>query len=227
MPIASPNKLFVARNTLDTNALFAIKEQLAHVGKQTIKEELQLKKKYYLCFIGRLIGEKQVDYALAVYKFIRERWQDIGFIIVGDGPGRPALEKHVHEKKLTDIVFTGKISEWGKSGKFLFCSDVLINPGEVGLSVNHAFCFALPVVTQKKGEAGPYHGPEIEYIVDGQTGFLCDNGDKEQMAQKITEILKSDLCFGRRASNYCKQNLSLETMVKGMVNAIDYVSLNS
>lgn len=224
--IADRYKLFVARNTLDTDSLSAIKKQLKNAGKQTVKEELQLKKKYHLCFIGRLVTEKQMDYALDVYEIIRQSRQDVGFIIIGDGPERSALENQVNEKKLKDVIFTDAISEWEKSGKFLFCSDVLINPGEVGLSVNHAFCFGLPVVTQKKGEIGPYHGPEIEYVVNGQTGFLCDNGDKEQMAQKIIEIFKNDLYFGHRASTYCKQNLSLRIMIDGIKDAISFVTKN-
>lgn len=221
--VTESNKLFVARNTLDTGALFVIKEQLTNVGKQAIKEELQLKKKHYLCFIGRLIKEKQVDYALDVYEIIKQSRQDVGFIIVGDGPERYALENQVSKKKLTDVVFTGKISEWEKSGKFLFCSDVLLNPGYIGLSTNHALCFGLPVVTQKRGRRGPYHSPEIEYIISGQTGFLCDNGDKEQMAQKIIEFFKNDLYFGHRASTYCKQNLSLRIMIDGIKDSIDSV----
>lgn len=224
--VTKSNKLFVARNTLDTDALFVIKEQLTNVGKQTIKEELQLKKKYYLCFIGRLVAEKQMDYALDVYGIIKQSRQDVGFIIVGDGPERNALENQVSEKKLTDIIFTGKILGWGKSGKFLFCSDVLINPGEVGLSVNHAFCFGLPVVTQKKGETGPYHGPEIEYVVNGQTGFLCDNSDKKQMAQKIIDIFKNDLRFDHSVSTYCKQNLSPRIMIDGIKEAVFFVTKN-
>ena len=130
------------------------------------------------------------------------------------------------KKKLTDVIFTGAISEWDKSGKFLFCSDVLINPGEVGLSVNHAFCFDLLVVTQKEGQTGPYHGPEIEYLINGEAGFMCANGDKEQMAHKIKEIFRNDLYFGHGAGTYCEQHLSLRMIIDGIKDAISFVTKN-
>ena len=52
--------------------------------------------------------------------------------------------------------------------KFFRVSNVVINPGAVGLHLLDAFAAGLPMVTM----ADSRHGPEISYLADGYNGYL-------------------------------------------------------
>ena len=139
-----------------------------------------------------------------------------------DGPEKEKLQRLAENEKIENVIFTGEISDWETSAKYLYCSDLMIIPQSAGLAINHAFSFGLPVVTQKDNPQGPFHGPEIEYVVDSQTGFICDHGNLEQMALCAEKIIGNKTAFTNQVGGYCCNNLRLETMVSGMVAAVNY-----
>jgi len=220
----NPKKLFVARNTLDTKKLFAIRNELEKNGKLAIKEKLNLTKSKYICFIGRLFKEKEVDRLIDVFELINKQKPDVGLVIIGDGPEMSHLKIKVKQKGLEDsTLFTGEIYDWQKSGEYLYISDLMINPGFVGLSVNHAFCFGIPVVTQESAANGPFHSPEIEYIKDGETGYVCKYDDINDMINKSCLILNCPEKYKTKIKKYCESYLKIENMIEGFIDAIEYV----
>lgn len=220
--ITEAGKLFVARNTLDADSLFKIRFELEKIGKQRVKNKLGLQCKHYLCFIGRLVSSKQMDYLIDVYEILRRSVPSVGLVIIGNGPEKKSLQNYANTKMLDSIAFVGEISDWEKSGEYLYACDIMVIPRSVGLSVNHAFCFGLPVLTQESTSEGPFHGPEIEYIVKGETGFVCEVGNREQMVERVKEIFAREAYFKNKVGAYCRENLRLETMINGMVSAINY-----
>lgn len=220
--ITEKQKLFVARNTLDTETLFSIRSKLEKEGRETVKNKLGLKRKNYICFIGRLLEDKQVDYLIDVYELIKKRIADSGLLLIGDGPERNYIEGYVSKNGLKDVYFLGGIDDWEQSGQYLYVSDVMVMPGYVGLSVNHAFCFGLPVITQAGDKNGPFHSPEIEYIIDGETGFICQKGNKEEMTQAITKVFDNKSFFNEKVTTFCKNKLSIDAMVYAIKEAVDF-----
>jgi glycosyltransferase involved in cell wall biosynthesis len=191
-------------------------------GRESIKKRLGLNRGNYVCFIGRLLADKQVDYLIDVYELIKKIRSDTGLLIIGDGPEKNYLEKYVSKKGLKDIHFLGGIADWEQSGQYLYVSDVMVMPGYVGLSVNHSFCFGLPVITQMSDKDGPFHSPEIEYIIDGETGFICQKGNKEEMTQAITKVFDNKSFFNEKVTTFCKNKLSIDTMVYAIKEAVDF-----
>ena len=218
----SPQKLFVARNTLDTPTLFELRRQLEKRGQRSVRRELGLERTHYLIFIGRLLADKRVGELLDVLEILQESGDEIGVLIIGDGPQRQYLEKIARRKKLDDVHFLGAIRDWEVSAPYLYASDVLVNPGYVGLSVNHAYCFGTPVVTQETGAKGPFHSPEIEYVQEGETGYRVANGDQEAMANAVKRVLADRSGFNQRTVQFAEQHLSVDRMVDGMIRAIRY-----
>lgn len=220
--ITSAEKLFVARNTLDSKLLLNIRNQLESNNPEDLKRQLGLKADYYLCFIGRLLADKQVDLFLDVLGKLQQAGVNIGGIIIGDGPEKEKLKSIAEKEKLNEIHLLGNISEWEISGKYLYVSDVMLMPGYVGLSVNHAFCFGLPVITQATGENGPFHSPEVEYIEDGETGYICENGNSDHMVTCVQQIINNRSVFREKTKNYFDTNLSIDNMVNAVVEALQY-----
>jgi len=214
-------KLFVATNTLDTRKIMAIRDKLIIEGKENVKYRLGLERKYYLSFIGRLQPRKKVPYLLDVYEILRKKYAlDLGVLIIGKGDQEP-LKRKVASKGLEDVHLLGTLSD-EKAGEYLFASDVMVMPGWLGLAVNYAFLFRLPVVSQRFGENLRCHGPEASYVQHGQTGWFAEAGDKPGMSKGILHILENWQEYSEHVSEYVDRYLCIEHMLEGFVDAIAY-----
>lgn len=218
-------KLFVAQNTLDTEKLITFKNSLKKLSKDQIKQELKFDKKYNLIYIGRLIKSKKPEYCIKIIKdYINEIGDEIMFHFVGAGEAKEEMENLVLNNKLQDNVkFYGAIYDERVSGKLLYCSDLMIMPGYLGLSVNHAFCFDCPVVSLKQKEDGPFHSPEVEYIIQNKTGYLADSyNDMKYFVFDYLNNKEKQIKF-KKEIEYCIENIcSVDNMLNGFYRSIKY-----
>lgn len=222
------DKIFPALNTLDTNKYLPTRNRLEGIGKNNIKQELGFRHQFNLVFIGRLYEEKWPHYAIDVLDIlVKERGGSIGLHFVGSGKIEKSLVEYAKTKELqNNVFFHGEIYDEDETGKLLFASDMMIMPGCVGLSVNHAFCFDCPVITFESKDLVPAHGPEIEYIIDGQTGFIAKHRNIEDMAETIFKYLNDQAVQGKmkiQIRDMIENVCPVEKLVAGVINAIDYV----
>lgn len=105
-------------------------------------------------------------------------------LLIGDGPERSGAEALVWEKQLSDRVrFLGKLESFVE---VLQGSCVFLLPSEsesFGLAALEAMSCGLPVVASNAGGI-----PEV--VAHGETGFLSDIGDVEEMAANVLSLLK-------------------------------------
>ena len=221
---ANAERLFVATNTLSTGVLFDLRHRLEKDGKDATKRSLGLNAEYYLCFIGRLLSTKQPAYVLQILKSLQKQGCSVGLLFIGDGPEREGLEDQVADERIEEVHFLGAMVDWEQSAPYLYASDALVNPGYVGLSVNHGLCFGLPTVTQQTGPNGPYHSPEVEYIKDGETGFLVENGNDEALLGAIRTIFADRMGFYERATEFAEKYLTVDNFLEGFRDAISYIT---
>jgi len=227
--IKDKRKIFVAPNTLNTDKLLAIRNKLERNGKQIIKNELGFKSKYNLIFIGRLLKEKEPDRAIEVFSLVQKKIKNIEFHFIGDGPMKNRLKIMSKNLGISDKVrFWGTITCDEKTGKLLYASDMMVMPGDIGLSIVHSSCFNCPVITQLSNENSPlHHGPEIEYLINGKTGSFVPYGDNKKMTDVIVEYLLDEdkQKKMKKEIRYMVENIcSIENMIKGFKEAIEYLS---
>ncbi len=133
---------------------------------------------------------KRVEAAVEVFHRIRRQIR-ARFILVGDGPVRPEVERQIAQLGLTeDISFAGEQQELVP---LLSVGDLFLLPSakeSFGLAALEAMACGVPVVASNVGGL-----PEI--IEDGVTGFVCPPDAIELMAARGVEILTSP---ARRAS---------------------------
>ena len=220
------SRVSVAANTINLEPLDPILEQLKAEGKASVKRSLGLKKNQYLVFIGRLQKRKRIDFLLDAYARMTERRDDVGLIVIGDGPEKTRLEKTAKEILLGEIRFIGAL-DFAESAPYLFASDVMVIPGWLGLAVNHGFYFGLPVVTCKGEDDGSGHPPEIEWLEPGVTGIVSKADDADEFARDICEALRRSSEMGVSARKYFHQNLQIGRMIDGFIKGIEIAQAGS
>jgi glycosyltransferase involved in cell wall biosynthesis len=222
------DKMFVAYNSLDTVDLQNIKLELDQRGVDNIKEEISINEKYNLIFVGRMLYDKVLPESfIKIILNLSLKLESIGFHFIGDGEATKSLKEEIKNNNLDNVYIHGSIHDDLLLGKYLYVSDLLLNPGYLGLSVNHALAFGTPVVSFARGEKGPYHSPEVEYVIDGKTGFLIEDYNIDAICDRIIVYLQDDDLKFKMKKEIMKMNTSqcnINKMFEGFKDAINYVT---
>jgi N-acetyl-alpha-D-glucosaminyl L-malate synthase BshA len=116
-------------------------------------------------------------------------------LFVGDGPERPGAEDLCRELGLTDHMrFVGKQEQMEE---ILAVADLFLLTSEYesfGLAALEAMAAGVPVVSTNAGGL-----PEI--AVEGETGYLSEVGDIENMSARAISILESDATLKKFKTN--------------------------
>jgi glycosyltransferase involved in cell wall biosynthesis len=135
---------------------------------------------------GRLSPEKGFDVFVEAASLASWQRSNVGFLLFGDGPMRPALEERIAKLGLADrFVLAG------------FRTDLhRLLPG-LDLAVLSSHTEGLPVAVLEAQAAGvavvaTAVGGTPEVIVDGQTGWLVPPADPAALADRIILALADD-----------------------------------
>ncbi|MCM8786232.1 MAG: glycosyltransferase [Candidatus Omnitrophica bacterium] len=180
-----------------------------------LKEEFGIKNEKIILTGGRLSFEKNLKRFLFVAKKIKGDFENVKFLIVGEGEEKERLKKLAENLNIKDsVIFTGYRNDLPELIKI---SDtvVLISlwEGMPNLIIEGMTC-KKPVICTKIGG-----GKEI--IKDGENGFLVDPDDEEEIKEKILFLLKNDekcKIMGEKGYNFAKKTFSLKNMVENYQN---------
>jgi glycosyltransferase involved in cell wall biosynthesis len=226
----NPEKIFVAKNTLDTDTLLKIHRMLVTEGRDEVKKRLHFIAKYNIIYIGRLLKEKLPDLLIKMIDDLSpEVKNSLCIHYVGDGPARADLEELINSNLSykNSVKFHGKVYDDERTGELLYAADIMILPGEIGLSVNHALIFQCPVFTFEKNESGPWHGPEEDYIINGLTGYKVKEQTSSELGRTVDQYLKDtglQRSMRDKIEVFVKKELLVENMVGGISDCINYVN---
>lgn len=137
-----------------------------------------------LTHISNFRPVKRIEDVIRVFDIV-QRSVPSKLLLVGEGPDR--MKAETLAKKLgikNKILFLGNSQE---VPKILCYSDVFLLPSEsesFGLAALEAMAAATPVISTNTGGL-----PEVN--IHGETGYLSDMGDVEDMAQNTLKILES------------------------------------
>jgi len=218
---------FVAPNTLDTVTLVKYRKKFDSVGKGMLKAELGIIEKYHFVYVGRLLEDKQIDLLFKAYSKLKNQ-NKIRLSIIGAGPELLRLRKLAEELNLINCFFLGEILDQVEVGKWIYISDAFVMPGRLGNSVVHSFCFGVPIISQKKDYF--YHGEGIGYIKNNENAFLAKDNDELDFAEKMKILMENPLIAEEMkevAIKTVEDDCSLEKMIEGFENAINYVTKNN
>lgn len=165
-------------------------------------------------FCGSIYEEKRIDFLLKSCEVIRNKKKNFFLIVVGDGPDAGKVKEFAETNKW--VIFMG--AQRGKEKAIAFkSSDIILNPGLVGLHILDSFIAGKPMITL----ASSLHSPELSYLESGFNGLIID-GDYIEYADSCIKILsdKGSLQMMKNNALLSAKKYTLGNMVNNFLNGI-------
>jgi len=215
-----PSKIFRAPNAS------VIAESFKLPNDKIAEYNAKLRGNFNILYLGRLVRYKGADYLIKAFYILRREMQNVRLIIVGNGDFKYELMQLVQELNVPDVKFVEKCKDEERAIYYQMC-DLFVLPSiwqkkyceAWGLVLNEAMQFSKPVITTDAV------GAAYDLVKNGVNGFIVKNGDVEALYRAMREIAKSPRLaefMGEQSRNIIK-NFTYENMVKGFINAINFV----
>jgi glycosyltransferase involved in cell wall biosynthesis len=203
------SKVWTANNTVNFTVFPEIRQT-----KAEIKAEFGISFEKVVLFVGRMRPVKKVEHLIETFNQIHE--PGCGCVIVGDRMDYD-LESMIRG---TNIRYLGELfdPENIQVSKLFKMADLFVIPGDVGLGMNQAFYWGLPVVTEDGLQP-----PEIHYLKNGRSGFIVPENDIAALREKTLLLLKDDALraeFSQNAREDIHREASVETMFQGFLQCV-------
>ncbi|MHA1569775.1 MAG: glycosyltransferase family 4 protein [Alphaproteobacteria bacterium] len=213
-----PATVFIARNTQDLAPMQARAERLGRApapGRPS------------LLTIGRFSADKDFARLVRIFKTLRGEFPDAHLTLIGDGPDADRVRAEAGELLGGAIDMPGLIYDEDELAARFMAADLVVFPGAVGLSVNHALAYGVPVVAYDRTARGPFHHPEIAYVVNGITGQRVAEYSEAAMHRALADFLRRHPDprreFGPTIDRYVRENIALDVMVEDFARVRDFL----
>ena len=143
-----------------------------------------------LLTVTRLVPRKGVDKVLEALPAVIQKFPDLVYLIVGDGPQQQALQQRTLELGMGDrVIFAGAIDH-GKTVDFYNAADIVVLPNraEGGESDGLPLVF-LEANACAKPVIGGTAGGTPEIVRHGENGLLVDGGNVAEIAAALSTLL--------------------------------------
>jgi glycosyltransferase involved in cell wall biosynthesis len=216
IPRRMQHKVFIANNTINFEDFPAISE-----SKEAIKRDLNIPFEKIVLFAGR-IGEeknrKKVDHLIEMFRDFERN--DTALVIVGSGLS-DELRARINP---ANTFYLGEVHdpENRQISRIFKMADICSIPGHVGLGLNQAFFWGLPMVTEHGNQP-----PEIEYLKDGVNGFMVAEDDRAALRERLLFLLENDEQRRQMSANARRDiltNASIEGMFDGFLSCVTYLT---
>lgn len=207
------SKISYIHNSLDTwvqNAIFkAIKP--SSIFKDHFRNDAPT-----IIYVGRIQRIKRIDQIVEAVELLFSENKVINLVIVGQNVDYPEFDDKINASSVRDNIWVyGPCFDETKNAELLYNSQVLVSPGNVGLSCIHSLSYGTPVITNdNRCTQMPEHGA----IIDGVTGTFFKENDIADLACKIWEwASKSDFDRAKTRNNArltIEQSWSVDYQIK-------------
>lgn len=173
-------------------------ERFRKINKDHFKKAIAPEGERILAHVSNFRKVKRVEDVIQVFKKVYEKIPS-KLLLIGDGPERRHAEDLCRKIGLChEVRFLGKQDA---VEELLAISDLFVIPSEnesFGLAALEAMACEVPVLSSNAGGL-----PEVN--IDGETGYVCEIGDVEDMAQKAYSIIADDQVLQTFRKNALKQ----------------------
>jgi len=220
-----PNGLpvFEAPNTVDSPRLHAALSEIArNGGRDGMRERLEARQDPQLVVLARLVPEKRVG---ATIEAALTAVGPGGLVhVIGDGPDRNIVAAWAAGPEGARIRWWGALTDPASVMPVLVAANALISAGSLGLSAVDAMFAGLPVIASRTDAAGPWHGPEVEYLEEAGGVWWCPSSACRERATLAGALLTDRAQLekaGQRNRTYAERTLTLQGQARGIARAIE------
>lgn len=206
---ADARQITVTHNTINESAIKHLSKDEARRHIQSIHPKVDGRK--VLLYVGAVLEEKRLP--LIFDALDRLNREDLVFILVGDGPYMPEIERLCRGRE--DVILTGKVVEG--VGPYFDAADCFVLPGTGGLAINEAMAHGLPIVS------GYADGSADDLVQSGENGYRLYANTPTEIAEKVSDILDHPakaLCFGEKSRALITGRLSFNSFINRVCEGI-------
>jgi glycosyltransferase involved in cell wall biosynthesis len=179
----SENKITVLYNFIDEEKFY-----YSEFEKQQVRQQLKISpNEKVITFIGKVAEGKGIFDFVEVSKLLAKKYDNLKFLIIGDGKELSIVKEMIKEYGLSDkYIITGYTN---KPEYFLKASDfvLVLSKGEesFGRTVVEGFAVKSLVVV--------YDVENLKYLVeDFKTGLVAEKGNYKQVFDKLDKVLSDE-----------------------------------
>lgn len=219
----SKKQLFATENAIDDNAVQKAKAIFTNEKLIAFRAEKGLINKKIILFCGRITEKVDMKFALDVMQKLFTQSDLYVFAIIGSGDQMYDLQEYGRTLGCDQRIFwIGAVFGEENLAPWFLSSSVFFYPGSIGLSITHAFHYALPIVTH--GDISK-HMPEIAALEIGGNGNVYDIGDVDGAVSALSGILENDELqkqYGKHALHTARAKYSMDAMVNNFYKAVTF-----
>ena len=187
---AGYKRTFVAPNAIDQSAIAAATvEWTADKARlRSWQKERGIQDGRLVVFISRIEPDKRVDLLLEAFRIAQQQDPGLRLAIIGGGSGLESARAYAAELGIaSSTTFTGPIYDERDIAPWCLSAGCFAYPEAIGLSIQHAFGYGLPVVTS---DCLASHNPEIEALRPGVNGLLYAHGNAAAFGDAMLQVLQ-------------------------------------
>jgi len=161
---------------------------------------------------------KRTEDVIKVFAKLKESFP-VKLMMVGDGPERNLAEELCRQMRLCDNIYF--LGNQNAVEEIYSIGDLFLIPSETesfGLAALEAMACGVPVIASKAGGL-----PEV--VKDNETGFLCEVGDIDKMAEKSLYLLSNNEIWQQFSQNarLLAENYTIERILHQYESLYDSV----
>ena len=141
--------------------------------------------KVNILFVGRVEPRKGTMYLLKAYATIKAKHPETRLIVVGRGPEIGDLRRFVHDQKVADVFFAGRVEDVDKA-RFYKTADIFVAPStgqeSFGIVLLEAMAAGCAVV------ASDIHGYK-RVVQRNVSGLLVEPRDPDALAEALERLI--------------------------------------
>ncbi len=224
--VIAPTKSIMEARSSEINNIVRVKTPYLNLstGKKLnedlAKELTEMKKNHVLFgYVGRICRIKRIDHFLKALSLLpEEKRTRVKYIIiggcntVGDQDYKKELESIINENGLQDnIVFVGYIDPIEAILPYIDYGAMLTESEAMPMVGVEYLKYGIPTIG--------YNAPGInDFVVDGEDGFLVNNGDIEDLSNNICRALEKPAKEFENSINAIFKGYSVESFAESLKN---------
>ena len=169
---------------------------------------------------SRIIEKQRLHEAIEALAKEPLHREDTLLVVIGDGPLKTECVELSRRLGVDGrIRWLGAIYDEDNMAPWFLSAKAFTYPGPVGLAILKALSYGLPAVINDT-----HNSTEAEIMENGKTGLLFKEGDVDDLARVLDELMSNDARW-KEMSEYSKkvayENYSMEQMVNNYCAAIE------